>query len=117
MMGLIRPMVAACLICGMLLALPVRADGGRITFSGAIVVPTCSAPVEAAALAGSTLPSRRAFSCGSRSQATDDASTYELLVTHLGGGETTGSPLLQYFAGYLAASHAGDAWMVTRTYQ
>lgn len=117
MMGLIHPMVAACLMCGMFLALPAWAESGRITFSGAVVVPTCSVPVEATARAGSAPPSRRAFRCGNRSQATSDASTYELWVTHPGDDEITGSPLLQYFAGYLAASHIEDVRMVTRTYE
>jgi hypothetical protein len=121
MMGLIRPVVAACLVCGMFLAHPARAEsGGRITFSGAIVVPTCAAPVAAATLANSGHSSSRTFICGDRSQAaagTADISSYELSVTQLGVDETTGSPLLQYYAGYLAAAHGGDARMVTRTYE
>lgn len=120
-MGLIRPVVVACLACGMLLALPARADGGgRITFSGAVVVPTCAAPVEAATLTGVHLSSSRNFTCGGHSQAvveTGDVSSYQLSVTRLGVDETAGSPLLQYYVGYLSASHAGDARMVTRTYQ
>jgi hypothetical protein len=120
MMGPIRPVVAACLVCGMLLAFTARAESGRITFSGAVVVPTCAIPVAAAAETSGSVLAHRFSACGGRPQAAsghDDAPAYALSVAHLNDAATTGSPLLQYFAGYLAPSHAADAEVVTRTYE
>lgn len=117
MMGLIRPMVAACLVCGLLGAGPAAAEGGRITFSGAVVVPTCAAQAESVA---GTLPGR-SFVCGASPQVAghaDTSSVYRLSVVRLDGTTTAGSPLLQYFVGYRASMHAADApQMVTRTYE
>lgn len=121
MMGPIRPMIAACLVCGMFMAFTARAESGRITFSGAIVAPTCATPVDMAALAADDRSSSRTYACGGRAQVAagtaDGVSSYALSVTRVGADETAGSPLLQYYAGYLAAAHGGDARMVTRTYQ
>lgn len=119
MMGLIHPMVAACLMCGMFLALPARAESGRITFSGAVVVPTCAVPVEAAAGTGGGITGGHAFVCAGRSQAERhaDVSIYRLSVVHLDDAATVGSPLLRYFVGYRASMNAVDAQMVTRTYE
>ncbi|MDO1528963.1 hypothetical protein QMK61_09010 [Fulvimonas sp. R45] len=119
MMGLIRPVLAACLVCGMSLTFPARAESGRITFNGAIVVPTCAAPVEPEMEAARNVPASRSFACGGRAQATGhaDTSTYRLSVMRLDKAATAGSPLLQYFVDYRASMHAADAQLVTRTYE
>ena len=119
MVGLIRPVIVACLGCGMLLALPAWAQGGRITFSGAIVVPTCTAPVETAAETVAGITDDHSFVCGGRSQAKShaDVSIYRLSVVRLDDTATVGSPLLQYYVGYRASMHAADMQMVTRIYE
>jgi hypothetical protein len=118
MVGLVRPVVAACLVCGMSLALPVRAESGRITFSGAIVVPTCATPAGPAAEIAGDAPASRSLACGGpQARGRVGTSVYRLSVTHLDKATTAGSPLLQYFVGYRAAMPAADARMITRTYE
>lgn len=94
-----------------------HAGGGRITFSGAIVVPTCAVQDEAAAQTGGDFSSAEAVPCGGRSQPASSVSSYGLSVRSLGASETAGIPLLQYYADYFSALHAGSARIVTRTYQ
>jgi len=94
-----------------------HAGGGRITFSGAVVVPTCTGQAEAATLTGGDFSSADTVTCGGRSQTASDVSSYGLSVRSLGASESAGTPLLQYYADYFSASHAGGARIVTRTYQ
>ncbi|WP_329742278.1 hypothetical protein [Dyella sp. A6] len=115
----IRLAIAACLVSGMLCAMPAKSQGGRITFSGAVVVATCTAPAESAALSAGAASSVHAFTCGGgvTLASASNASTYVLSVEHLAPATTVGSPLLHYYAGYLASAHVADATMVTRTYE
>lgn len=119
MSGLVRLTVATCLLSGLLYALPATAAGGRITFSGAVVVPTCVARSEFVVAMAGNISSDRSFICGVRPQATGhaDASIYRLSVVALDGATMAGSQLVQYYAGYRASMHAADAQMVTRTYE
>lgn len=116
----IRLAVAACFACGMLCVLPAKAQSGRIIFSGAILTPTCTAPVDtsAAYAAGAATPVR-SFSCGAGESkgGSGNTSTYEVSVERLSPARTAGSPLLQYFTGYLASAHVAGAQMLTRTYE
>lgn len=120
MRRLIHLSVAACLMCGMLIAFPACSQGDRIEFVGAVVVPTCTTPFDVTALAASKLPSVHAFTCGGarvQGVAAADASTYRLSVVRLDHATTAGFPLLRYFADYCATAHAAAAQMVTRTYE
>jgi hypothetical protein len=114
MMGLIHPM-AACLICGMFLALPARAESGRITFSGAIVVPTCSSQFEPPA-GGAVGDRPHALKCGA-SRGGAGRSNYRLTVTELDAAQAARNPLLQYFVGSRGATQMAGARMLTRTYE
>lgn len=115
----IRLAVAACFACGMLCALPARAQSGRITFTGAVVVPTCTAQVDDTPSYAGGIPSARYFSCSEDQSSTDrnNASTYEVSVKPLDPATMAGSPLLQYFTSYLASTHVAGAQMLTRTYE
>ncbi|MEO5831720.1 MAG: hypothetical protein ABIQ36_14240 [Rhodanobacter sp.] len=119
MSGWVRLTVAMCVLSGLLYALPATATDGRITFSGAVVVPTCVARSEFVEAMAGNVPSEGSFICGVQSQATvpADASTYRLSVVDLDGATMAGNQLLQYYAGYRASMHAADAQMVTRTYE
>lgn len=120
MSGLVRLAIAACMLYGFLHALPARAGGGRIVFSGAVVVPTCAASNEWTGVVGGMIPATRHISCGDHLHTKQNgaaASIYELSVVHLDSIKATGSPLLEYFDGYLADAHVDGAKMFTRTYQ
>lgn len=95
------------------------AADGRIDFVGTIVMPTCTARAEPAAVTTGDVPSGRTFACDDRSQATEhtNSSVYRLSVTNLDGVSAAGCPLLQYFIGYRASAHAADTRMVTRIYE
>lgn len=122
MNGSTRVMVLAGLLCGLLAAGPAAADGGRITFSGAVVVPTCTIrePSIATAATDSHAFVTRRLTCGGHLPVTSgsaDAASYGLSVVSLNGAQAEGNPLLEYFTGYLASDHVADATMVTRTYE
>ena len=106
-------------LCGMLGVQPLAAQGGRITFVGAITVPICAARGEAAATEAAAEGSARVLSCNANPRAPNPAneSTYTLSVEHLSAQSSSGSPLLAYFVGYLASNHRDDARMLTRTYE
>lgn len=95
------------------------AGGGRVDFSGAVVVPTCAAQAEATALATGNSPSGDLYACGGHPEGgvVVDAATYVLSTQRVDDAATAGTPLLQYLVGYRAAAHATAAQMLTRTYQ
>lgn len=119
--GSIRRVAAACLLCGLVGTGSAEAGGGRITFSGAVVVPTCmSSEAGADVVAAGHTPASRQFTCNDKRDATRDsggAGGYGVSVVSLGKAQSTGNPLLEYFTGYLASAHVADAKMVTRTYE
>jgi len=91
------------------------AGGGRITFSGAVVTPTCVSAHESSVFAST--PHQR-FACdGAATAASRNPSAYEFSVARLEQERITGDPLLAYFAGYLPPVARGTARLVTRTYQ
>jgi hypothetical protein len=119
MMGLIHPMVAACLVCGMLLARPAQAEsGGRITFSGAIVVPTCAtelSPEERAKPAGMLW-----VTCGGSDSSRAGRSSvahYASSAVSLDKAWGAGNPLLDYFIKHAALAEETEAVLVTRVYE
>lgn len=99
--------------CAVALALGVsvaHADGGRITFSGAITEPTCAAGIQRIeeVQARGTHPYR----CTERADATPGqaAQSYALSVTS--GSALQSDQLIGYFSHYLNA----DPKLVTQTY-
>lgn len=108
--------IALAMLAGMSGA---KAETGRIVFSGAVVVPTCTAGLDSAVAMASKPISDRSFICGVPSQATGhvDASIYRFSVVLLDDATIAGSPLLQYFIGYRVSMHAADAKLVTRIYE
>ncbi len=121
MNGWIQRMVVASLLCGLTWVGSAQAEGGRIIFSGAVVVPTCAANESGAGVMTAVrVPATHQFICnGKRGTARDSASaaSYGLSVVSLGRAQSTGNPLLEYFAGYLGSSQAVDARIITRTYE
>lgn len=104
---------------------PAHADGGTITFSGAVVAPTCSAGgANVAAITSSqrTVSLRQRFSCGDASPgsaaAANSPTSYKLTVEPLDAIPLSTDRLVSYFSGYVRASQA-DARMnlVTQAYE
>lgn len=108
--------------CAMALAMGVtfaRADAGSISFSGAVVEPTCtvvaSDGIASPQGAGVARPDLR--SCGST--ASDAGQTYTRSVVQLDAASVARDRLLNYYAGYAGAGAAGqpDVRLVVRTYE
>jgi type 1 fimbria pilin len=103
----------------------VEAEGGTITFIGAVLEPTCaiSATNAAAVIDGaSTTPGpQHSYACtGSASISTADVAAsrrYALTVTHLTDAEA--DPVLKYFDGYVRASsaEAPNPVLLTQVYE
>ncbi|MEY2150198.1 hypothetical protein AB7849_04680 [Rhodanobacter sp. 115] len=121
MNGWIQRMVVASLLCGLTGVGSAQAEGGRIIFSGAVVVPTCAASNDRADLmAANSESATRQLSCDGKRQVVrgdTDVASYGLSVVPLSGAQTNGNPLLEYFTGYLSPAHAVAAKMITRTYE
>lgn len=113
-------------VVAMSLGVPVaHADGGTITFSGAVVAPTCAA---SSASMGATLPaqrtatSRQRFECGgdgeSGARAHAFPSSYTLTVEPLESSSLSADRLVGYFSNYVKASGQAQARMnlVTQAY-
>lgn len=121
MNGWIHGMVGACLLCGLVGIGSAQAEGGRITFSGAVVVPTCAAGNDGADLMAANYESATPqLSCSDKrrvARGDTNAASYRLSAVSLGGAQAAGNPLLEYFTGYLASDHVADVKMITRTYE
>lgn len=109
------------LVALLVLASPhLRAADGRVTFSGAVVQPTCASaatngvpsPDEVGAL-----PALR-HGCGSNASGpASDGQVFRQTVTRLAANESV--PVLKYFNDYVAAGSPGAMRpvLVTRTYE
>lgn len=100
-----------CMVAGLAATPSVHAASMRISFSGAIVEPTCSA----------SLADIQRLASGSAAHATcgaaQDASAsraYRLTVAQLQPGAP--DRLLNYFVGYLQNAGQADARLVTQVY-
>lgn len=114
---LFSTLLAGCFCAAMLGASSAKAADGRITFSGAVVEPTCTASGESLQNPEFAAASRR-LACGSATDiATGSASSYVLVVAALNGSGSTGDRLLDYFVGYLPPLARNEARLVTRTYE
>ena len=101
----------------------IDALGGRITFTGAIVEPTCSASAAAIDAVASMRASRDAtqsrFECGTTQRTVDSGQHYSLAVASLDGATINHDRVLEYFVGYLkaAGNNAATAKLVTQTFE
>lgn len=116
--GSIRRMDAACLLCGLVGTGSAEAGGGRITFSGAVVVPTCNTSIEVIAPSAILVHPRPNLqrSCAESGPAESSVSIYTVMARQLTHGEP--DHVLNYFEGYIRARQA-DATpvLVTRIYE
>lgn len=99
-----------------------RADGGTITFSGAVVAPTCA--VNAARISAVPprprpypAPTSQRFACGQTDVAADAGRVYALTEVSLDAFNIDGDRVLAYFANYLGAAGVSGAKLVTQTYE
>jgi type 1 fimbria pilin len=104
-----------CLGAALFGAPSAQAAGGQISFSGAVVEPTCGlAPAQLAGLASQS-QWRTCASPAGKDQA--QPQTYLVTVRSL-VADSSGDRLLAYFGQYLAASNEGGrATLVTQTYE
>jgi hypothetical protein len=118
--------LVSCSVAMMVASTAVRAggggtvDSGTITFSGAVVEPTCSA---VAGIRGTVIAATQAqpfqASCSapaSTGDVTQEYRPYQVDVVHLSGAES--DRVLSYFANYVRAAQPGsaDPMLVTQTY-
>jgi len=126
MKGWIRKGWLGCVIA-VSLGVPVaHADGGTITFSGAVVAPTCgtgSASIEAiSSPQRAAVSSRQPVRCGEASPAADggafSSTSYRLTVEPLESSSLGSDRLISYFSGYVKASQADVRMnLVTQAYE
>ncbi|MDE2306792.1 MAG: hypothetical protein KGJ97_00720 [Xanthomonadaceae bacterium] len=112
-------LLAGCILATIFGTATARAATGRIAFSGAVVAPTCAAPIDVSTTVqpGQSQSSGR-YVCGSAGAAADAGRSYSVTVASL-GPSTTSDRLLNYFAGYVGAAGIGQAnpKLVTQTYE
>lgn len=102
--GLAACAMASVFMLGMSAA---HATSGRISFSGAVVEPTCSTvDIQAVTVAANT---SRTLSCGAT--ATDPGRAYSRMVTTLDSTAIGNDELLAHLASY-----TGNAGLVVNTY-
>jgi len=99
------------------------AEGGTITFSGAVLAPTCSAGnagVAAMTAVQRTALSRQRFDCGGSPGGDTHAvpTSYTLTVEPLDASALSADRLVSYFSTYVKASGHEDAHvdLVTQAY-
>jgi len=112
MRGLIRKTLAGCAVALVMASFPVWADGGLVTFSGAVVEPTCSVGLQRVDAAET---SAQRYSCSERAGTTSRraAQSYVLSVDPTSETPLASDPLIVYFANYLSVPPK----LVTQTYE
>lgn len=116
--GSIRRVAAACLLCGLVGTGSAEAGGGRITFSGAVVVPTCNTAAEVIASTRNSVRPRPSYqqNCAGHGLAESSVSTY--IVTKRQLTHVEPDRVLNYFDHYVSGRQPDAAPMlVTRTYE
>lgn len=111
MKGWIRRTWTGCGVVALMLGAPqVHAQGGTITFVGAIAAPTCGAMA-----ASEASPGALRGGCGAPlANVASRSSVYRQSMAPLEDATQTSDRLLAYFATY---ADAGQAQLVTRTYE
>jgi type 1 fimbria pilin len=94
------------------------ASGGRITFTGLIVEPTCTPSIDANALmpADHGAATHR-VECGGSQDALHSGRFYSLTVVDLEAATIDHDRVLEYFSGYVRAAGDISAKLVTQTYE
>jgi type 1 fimbria pilin len=101
----------------------IDASGGRITFTGAIVEPTCAATAAVVNAVTSVPESRRAtqsrFECATARTTVDSGQPYSLTVARLDVATINHDRVLEYFVGYVKATGGSEAEakLVTQTFE
>jgi len=113
-------LLATCLL-GVLLGISrAKAQSESITFSGAVVAPTCSSSDARSVATASTpsgLPSAATqFVCLGAGATPDMARSYSQTENSLSAAQAAQNQLLEYFAGYTSAEHRAQAMLVVRTF-
>jgi type 1 fimbria pilin len=115
-------LLAMCLCATTFIPSTAVAASGRITFSGAIVEPTCSvSTADSAAAAADLSPAEvhmKRLTCNKSSNANGAASAiYALTVTRLSG--SLSDQVLKYFDAYVKAgrSDVADPVLLTQIYE
>lgn len=109
-----------CLGAALLGAPSVQAADGQITFSGAVVEPTCSlsdAGVIPAASQPTPAPGSPRFACGSTGAPTGKGGAFALTEVSLNPATIGDDRVLAYFANYLSAAGMAEAKLVTQTFE
>lgn len=116
MKGLRYWWLMGCLGAALFGAPSAQAAGGQISFSGAVVEPTCA--LNTAELTLATSDYAHACASANHGAATQGGSRlYDLTVRPLDSGPI-GDRLLAYFDGYMSAAGQGDRLsLVTQTYE
>jgi type 1 fimbria pilin len=115
-----RIMWAGCTLAMIVGSSSVRADGGSISFSGAVVEPTCSisdARIDVAPTHSDPNATPGRFACGSADTAADAGRAYSLTEVSLDAAAIADDRVLAYFAGYLSAAGIAEPKLVTQTYE
>ncbi len=113
MSALFSVLATACLcLAGVFFSCDAQA-AGRLSFTGAVVTPTCPVTVSVQALQNLQLHHR----CGSPDASVGASRNFALDVVHIDG--TTDDKVLRYFHTYIRASRADavDPLLVTQTYE
>jgi type 1 fimbria pilin len=116
-----RIMWAGCTLAMIVGSSSVRADGGSISFSGAVVEPTCS--VSDASVLATAMPrpnlatSPQRFTCGRTDTSANAGRAYSLTEVSLDAAAIGNDRVLTYFAGYLSAAGIAEAKLVTQTFE
>jgi len=104
----VRATVGAVL-CAMVVTANAYASGGRISFTGSVVTPTC-AP-SAIPTPAQNVPQHLRTQCPGSAVAASYSLRLEPAASH------ARSPLVSYYAGYVAARGSAEpVWVATQTY-
>jgi len=120
MKGLRYWWLMGCLGAALFGAPSAQAAGGQITFSGAVVEPTCSfsdAHVIAVANQATSGSAPRRFACGRTETPADAGRAYVLTEANLDAATIANDRVLAYFASYLSAAGVADGKLVTQTFE
>ncbi|MEO8808791.1 MAG: hypothetical protein ABI386_00910 [Rhodanobacter sp.] len=106
MTGLVGARLAGCALVAFIGGSTASAAAGRISFSGAVVEPTCGGEAIPTPLPANTAdePAVVRLDCGRT--ATDPGRSYLRTITNLSRAQLAHDPLLAYFTSY---THSGDA--------
>lgn len=117
MKGWIRKTWMGCVVAVSLVSVA-HANTGTITFSGAVVTPTCS-PDQRSYASGGGATAIAHLGCTGVDAAADGSQLYELRVTALQGSALASDRVIRYFAGYAKdiGNDAASLKLLTQTFE